>query len=261
MSSRPTKPPSQRPAHSAAPEPWPAGPEAPELPADEVHVWRAELRPDAARSRALERLLATDERARAARFRFEPDARRYTIARGGLRRLLARYLDAAPDAIRLAESEHGRPYVSSPSPPPDFDFNLSHAGDRVVYAFSAAARVGVDVEWMQALPEMEELVALNFSPREQRSWSALPEAARERGFFDCWTRKEAFVKAVGEGLSHPLHAFDVSLDPGRPPELQRLEAGDPTHWSLHDLDLGPGYAAALAVESPGVCLRRFSLPD
>lgn len=254
------RPPDRRPQDPArGEERWETGPETPDLPSSEVHVWRGALDPDAERARSLAPLLSRDERERAARFRFEADARRYTIARGGLRRLLARYLHASPEAIALSESAHGRPFVSAPSPPPGFDFNLSHARDLVIYAVTRSARVGVDVEWRTALPDMAELVALHFSAREQATWRSLPEASREGAFFDCWTRKEAFVKAIGEGLSHPLDAFDVSLAPDAPAELQRVEGADPARWSLHDLRPGPGYAAALAVESPVVRLRRFAL--
>jgi 4'-phosphopantetheinyl transferase len=240
---------------------WPVGPLAPRLAANEVQLWSADLQPDPARLQELAPLLSGAENERAARFRFDRDAHQYTIARGLLRRLLGVYCDAAPEQIPLGESSHGRPFLVDGAPSADFDFNLSHSGTRVLFAFSADARVGVDVEWIRPLPDMADLVALNFSEREQATWRALPEPLRERAFYDCWTRKEAFVKAIGEGLSRPLGSFDVRFTADEPPEFERIEGDDPAGWSLRDLDAGPDYAAAIAVDSPRVNLRCWAVPN
>lgn len=225
--------------------------------------------PDPDRHLRLAPLLSASETARAARFRFAADAHRYGIARGVLRQLLAGYRGIPAENIALSESDHGRPLLADAGAHrglegPDFegfDFNLSHARDRVVYAFCASARVGIDVEGIAPLDEMDDLVALNFSSREQATWKALPAEQRERGFYDCWTRKEAFVKAIGEGLSHPLDSFDVRFAPGDAPTIERLEGGDPSRWSLHALAPEAGYAAALAVEARAVTIRCWSFPD
>lgn len=223
-----------------------------------MDVWLSPLLPDPARRDRLARHLSPAERERESRFRFDADRARYAIARGLLRELLARYLREAPGAIELDETEHGRP-VRIGGGLPDLDFNLSHSKDLVVYAFARRVRVGIDVEWMRPLDDMEDLVSINFSALECETWSALPPRLRERGFFDCWTRKEAFVKAIGEGLSHPLQAFDVSLHPDEPPALLRLAHApdDLPRWSLYALDPGSGYASSLAVEAPSARLRRF----
>ena len=248
---------------------WPAAPQVPRLRPGEVHVWTSPLSPDPRRRQALAPLLSDSETARADRFHFAADAHRYVIARGLLRKLLAGYCDTPPERIALRESDHGRPQLADAhahrgvdGPPATvFDFNLSHARDRVVYAFSAGARVGVDVEWVAPLDEMDELVTIHFSAREQATWKALPADVRERAFYDCWTRKEAFVKAIGEGLSHPLDSFDVRFAPGDEPAIERLEGGDPARWSLRALAPEAGYASALAVEAPGITLRCWSIPD
>ena len=145
---------------------------------------------------------------------------------------------------------------------PDLDFNLSHSKDLVVYAFARSVRIGIDVEWIHPLDDMKDLVAINFSAQEREAWATLDPAQRERAFFECWTRKEAFVKAIGEGLSHPLDAFDVSLRPDEPPALLRLEQApeDLPRWSLYALDPAVGYASSLAIESPSANLRFLRVP-
>ena len=237
---------------------WPDGPNDPRLEAGTVDVWLSPLLPDPARREALARHLSAAEREREARFHFEADAHRYAIARGLLRELLARYVGEAPGRIELEETDHGRPYRLGGNHP-DLDFNLSHSKDLVVYAFARSVRVGIDVEWIHPLDDMDDLVAINFSARERETWSALPPSLRERGFFECWTRKEAFVKAIGEGLSHPLDAFDVSLHPDEPPALLRLEHApkELCRWSLYALDPAVGYASSLAVEAASATLRCF----
>jgi 4'-phosphopantetheinyl transferase len=239
---------------------WPAGPLQPALAPGEVHVWRSPLQPDPHRRRRLSPLLADVEKDRADRFRFDRDAHRYAIARALLRELLGRYCDTPPGRIALGETEHGRPFLTAGTAPEGFDFNLSHSGDLVLYAFGST-RLGVDVERITPLRDMADLVSINFSPRERETWFALPLEDRERGFFECWTRKEAFVKAIGEGLSHPLEAFDVTLAPGDEPRIQRMAGGNPDAWSLCALEPGSGYAAALAVEAPELTVRCWSLED
>ena len=246
-------------AEASEPASWPRGPEAPALEGSVVDVWRSALEPDPARRARLEGLLSPGELERASRFRFDRDAHRYVIARGVLRTLLGRYQGRPPDSIGLEESEHGRPFDPSEVGAGRLDFNVSHSQDRLLVAFTRAGRVGVDIEWMSPLPDMAELVELNFSPAEQATWRSLADDQRERGFFACWTRKEAFVKAVGQGLSHPLQSFDVSLAPGDEARLERIENGRPDAWTLRALDADPGYAAALAVEAPSAALRLWSL--
>jgi 4'-phosphopantetheinyl transferase len=242
---------------------WPEGPASPTLLPGEIHVWQASI---SGGTEARERLaphLSTAELERESRFRFDRDATRYAIARGLLRVLLARYCEAPPAELQILESSHGRPGLAAGTAPPGFDFNLSHSRNLAVFAFSHDARVGVDIEWITPLSDMQNLVALNFSQRERESWHSLDVGDRERAFFDCWTRKEAFVKAIGEGLSHPLDSFDVTLGPSEAPVLQRMAAApdEQDRWSLRALDPEPGYASALAVKAAALELRCFSLSD
>ena len=242
---------------------WPEGPSAPKLRPGDVHVWLSPLAPDPRRSDTLAKHLSDAERERASRFRFEEDAHRYRIARGTLRTLLGRYLDVSPGDVAFGETEHGRPYRLDTHALPDLDFNLSHSGDLALFAFCLGSRVGIDVEWVQPLSDMDALVDMNFSPNERSIYHALDTEARQPAFFRCWTRKEAFVKAIGEGLSHPLDAFDVTLGADEPPRLLRLASapGDLGRWSLYALEPSEGYAAALAVETPTPNVSTFRVPN
>lgn len=213
---------------------------------DAIHVWRASLDVGADRLGVLEPLLASDEHDRAARYRFSHDRRQFIAARGLLRLILSRYLGRGPETIAFQYSAQGKPEVAS------LQFNVSHAGGLVLYAIARSRRVGIDVEQIRALPDADQLVDRFFSAREVAAYRSLPAGARPEAFVTCWTRKEAFIKALGQGLSHPLDAFDVTVHPDHPPTLLTLR-GDPSaaaHWRLQALPIGAGYAATIAAESP-----------
>jgi len=218
---------------------------------NEAHVWLASL--DDVTAHMLEPTLSSDERDRAARYHFERDRSRYIVARATLRAILARYLGVAPADVRFVYGPHGKPALA-PEHGVDFSFNLSHAGDTALYAVTRGRRVGVDLE--QILPDKADVGVAGrfFSPREVATLRALPPRPRHEAFFRCWTRKEAYVKARGDGLSLDLKSFDVSLAPVDPPALlaTRPDPGEAARWSLYDVDAGPGYAAALAVEGHDV---------
>jgi 4'-phosphopantetheinyl transferase len=215
------------------------------LGADEVQVWLADLDrlPDA----ALAGSLSADERERGRRLRFDRDRRRFVAARGLLRGLLARHLGLEPGRLRFRYGATGKPFLAGADGP---RFNVSHSGGLALLAFAWGREVGVDVEQTRPVPEAETIARRYFSAREAAELARLPGSEREAAFFRCWTRKEAFIKATGEGLSRPLDAFDVTLAPGEPARLLRV-AGEPEaacrYW-LEDLSPGRGYAAALAVE-------------
>lgn len=177
-------------------------------------------------------LLSADESQRAARFCFERDRRRYTVARARLRQLLARRLDAAPEALQFAYDSKGKPRLGTRYAR-DLRFNVSHCGELAAYAFTEGREVGVDVEEVRVLPDADEVAMRVFSQRERAAYLRLPARERPRGFFSCWTRKEAFIKAIGDGLSHPLQALDVSLPP----------AG----WTLASFVPAAGLVGAVAV--------------
>jgi 4'-phosphopantetheinyl transferase len=217
-----------------------------------VDVRATPLDPSAAREARLERWLDADERARAARFVFPRDARRFRVARGTLREILGGYLGVAADAVRFTYAAAGKPALAAPLGDAGLAFNVSHSGEIALYAIGARSRIGVDVEQVRPLDDLPALAERNFSAAEQRTLLALPPAARAPAFFACWTRKEAFIKALGDGLSYPLDAFTVSFTADEPARFVEIR-GDPTtaaRWTLTALDVAPGYTAAVAVDGP-----------
>lgn len=238
---------------SAPAQDWGTPPPAPALAGDVVHVWAAPLDPPDGTMRRHQALLAPDERARADRFRFERDRRRFTVARGVLRTLLGRYLGTDPRGIAFRYESHGKPVLADALAPSGIRFNVSHSGEMALYAFARGRELGVDVEEVRRMEDGLDIAERFFSEAEVAAFRALPEGIRDDAFFNCWTRKEAYIKAVGEGLSFPLHVFDVSLAPGEPARL--LASRDPQQaerWSLRGLpDPAPGYRAAIVVEGEG----------
>ena len=222
--------------------------------ADEVHVWQASLEVLPQEQERLHRILDSEERSRADRFRFPKDRRHYTVARGVLRLLLARYLHTSPEALNFSYNQYGKPALIEDVNPNKLQFNLSHSGERVLYAFALQRELGIDIEWRDRhIGEMEQIAKRYFSPYETQQLLALPESQRVSGFFNCWTRKEAYIKARGRGLSLPLHEFDVTLKPVEPAQLLATR-DDPTHasrWVMRGLKPGRDYVAALAVEGDG----------
>lgn len=220
----------------------------------EVHVWRRWLDVGAAGAMALKAVLSPDEEARAARFRFERDANRFIVARATLRRVLGRCLGVEPEELAFYYGAHGKPALASP--PTRLTFNLSHSGDLALLAVAWDRAIGIDVEQRRPVSDLGALAAQVFATAERAELATLPPGAREDAFLAGWTRKEAFIKAVGEGLTHPLDAFVVSLDPVAPARLLSVggSADAAGAWSLHALTPAPGYVAALvaqgAVERP-----------
>jgi 4'-phosphopantetheinyl transferase len=224
---------------------------------DEVHVWRAALNVEASRVKSSWHLLSTDERVRADRFRFPKDRDHFIVAHGLLRAIISRYLDAAPDELRFFYGRYGKPALGDESGRDSLRFNLSHSRALAVYALSRGRDVGVDVEYIR--PEMadEKIAEHFFSPREVAVLRSLPIESQPEAFFNCWTRKEAYVKATGKGLTLRLDQFDVSLIPGTPAALLRTVGNrrETSRWSLQELLPGPGYVGALAVEGHNWQLR------
>ena len=192
-----------------------------------------------------QRVLSSDEAERAARFRFEHLRHFFTLSRGALRVLLGRYLGVPASRLQFTYGSNGKPSLAASVP---VKFNVSHSGDLTLFAFTLGCEVGVDVEQVRRIPEMEEIATRFFSTEEAAELLALPAHERERAFFRCWTRKEAYIKAIGEGLSAPLDEFRVTLGPGEPARFIhfRQDTTAASSWTLHDLDLECPYAAALA---------------
>jgi 4'-phosphopantetheinyl transferase len=217
-----------------------------------VAVWNVWIgdRPDNERARAV---MSGDELDRASQFVYGVDRNRYIAARLALRELLAGYLDVAPADVRFDYTRYGKPEL----PGGTLRFNVAHSDDLAVIALTEHDRLGVDVERIRDLQDRDAVARTVFSKRELDAFDALPESSKTHGFFHGWTRKEAFVKAVGDGLCHPLDLFDVTLAPREEARLLDLE-GSPTRgagWSLFDLRPIDGWVGAVAVERADAELR------
>jgi 4'-phosphopantetheinyl transferase len=214
---------------------------------DEVHVWRARLDGCSESLPALRAVLSAEEHARAARFHFEDDRRRFTLGRGLLRVLLGRCIGCAPQELAFRTGAYGKPSLEGGPP---VEFNVSHSGAFVLLSLAWRRRLGIDVERIRADMATTGIAEEFFSLAECRDLAGLSGALRTEAFFACWTRKEAYIKATGYGLSLPLDQFDVVLLPGEPPGLRatRHDPADVTRWTLRELDVAAGYKAALAVE-------------
>jgi 4'-phosphopantetheinyl transferase len=191
-----------------------------------------------------------DESQRAARFHFEAARDRFIAAHGCLRDILARYLRCEPDQLSFSIGAHGKPAIAAISFNRGIEFNLSHSGDLALVAVAWEQRVGVDVERIRDGISAQVIARQYFSRSEVAELLALPSDYQEVGFFNCWTRKEAYIKAQGLGLSLPLESFDVSLSPNEPAILRatRPDPEESTRWTLQHLNVNSGYAAALASE-------------
>ncbi len=213
-----------------------------------VQVWRISQSSMKSELERFTSILSIDELQRANRFRFEKDRQQFSIARGAVRILLARYVDCDPGEIWLRFSERGKPYLDGS----DLQFNVAHSADLILLAFARGKRLGIDVEQIRRDFATDEIAERFFSDHERESLSALPVGERLNAFFRCWTRKEAYIKATGDGLSLPLNQFDVSLRPDEPAQLlaTRPDSLEAHRWRMHNLDVGTGYAAALVAEQP-----------
>jgi 4'-phosphopantetheinyl transferase len=216
-----------------------------------VEITPLPLDVDPASVRALTDLLSTDEMERANRFVFERDRRRFIVGRSGLRQLLAARLGVQPQAIEFTYGPRGKPALGPRFSGSDLRFNLSHSGGLAVVALAAGRELGVDVEEVRALPDATDVAARFFSRRENEAYLGLEARDRPQGFFNCWTRKEAFIKALGDGLYHPLDRFDVTLAPGEPAKILRVEdtPGERCGWTLHSFTPEPGFIGAVALRS------------
>ena len=227
---------------------WMRGPDAPVIWPNEVHVWRARL--DAPWSWTLDEALSLEDRTRADRFRFESDRRKFCVARASLRLILGRYLKIRPGKLQIDTGDYGKPYFADAKASQGLRFNLSHSHQLALIAIARDREVGVDVEYVRGNFVTDEVAGHFFSPAEAEQLRALPAEVKTQSFFNCWTRKEAYIKARGEGLHCQLDQFDVSLTPGSPAMLlnNRLDTNEVTRWSFRDLFPAPGYASTLAIE-------------
>ena len=219
---------------------WKIPSDWPRLSDDEIHVWCVEL--DAAgEEAALAAYLSADERERASGLLSGTHQRRFVVARGMLRQLLGRYLDRDPGAVTFSRGAHGKPFLQEGGP----HFNVSHTHELALYAIARDREVGVDVEWMRPQVAHEQIAARFFSLEEQEALAEVPNEERRAAFYNIWTRKEAYVKARGDGIAAGLGTFAVSL--GAEATLLRSDEGqdEVERWKLMALELADGYVAAL----------------
>jgi 4'-phosphopantetheinyl transferase len=231
---------------------WLSPSDHPALGTRDVHVWRASLASEGEIVERFRRLLSDNEQARADRFHFEIDRRHFIVARGWLRTLLGRYLEVDPANVGFAYEAYGKPKIpSSVGQECQLNFNLAHSNSLGLYAFTRLGEIGIDIEHIQREFTGDDIARRFFSASEVASLSELPPELRHNAFFNCWTRKEAFIKAKGTGLSLSLDQFDVTLTPGKSPALLRTrwDEEEAALWSLKEIDAGPGYVAAVALEA------------
>lgn len=246
-------------------ETWLTPPPALELPPGELHVWRANLeRPEAERAQFWA-WLSAEERERAGRFRLENGRFHYIVGRGLLRQLLGSYLGVPPHSLRFASGPNGKPHLTDYA---QFSFNVAHGQGRLLLGFCREADLGVDIEQIR-LPQRADRVAQRFfAPAEYAVFAAAPPEQQAEVFFNCWTRKEAYIKATGEGLACPLHTFEVSLAVGETAVLRSIRGSAElaAAWSLYSLAPYPGYRGAALVAGRGwqvVCYDgdRVTVPE
>lgn len=230
----------------------------------EVDVWPFDMDQAVAASMAdVMRPLSSDERARAMRYRFERDRRRYIAGRSAMRHVLARYTASSPRSLAFAYGPQGKPSLAEY---PSVRFNIAHSEGMAILVVTRDREIGVDIEVVREGFAEDRIAEHFFSPDEVEVLRGLPSAEQEQAFFECWTRKEAFLKAKGGGLSLPLDSFAVTFGRSRPPDLIRseLDPSDMIRWTIADLsDCVRGSVAAFAVDSqrvlPCITIRRDTL--
>jgi 4'-phosphopantetheinyl transferase len=230
----------------------------PPLQAADIHLWEFPLAVEESVEFKLRDLLSEDERARAARFHFERDARRFQVARGAVRSILASYSGVKGKDLHFSYTQHGKPRLSDDAA--NIRFSISHSGERGLLAVAAGREVGADIEAIKNNVEFDQLAKRFFSEHEKESLLGLSPENKIRAFYRGWTCKEAFLKAQGVGLSRSLASFDVELTGPARLLATRPDADEAEQWSLFELQPSAGYAAALAVEGTIQAISHIELP-
>ena len=243
--------------------PWARPPALPALSGDEIHVWRAPLRMPTSYTRQLAKILSPDERARADQFCFKQDRDRFIACRGLLRVILGHYLGAEPSRLQFCYGAWGKPALSETLSGEGLRFNLSHSGELALFAVARDREIGIDLERVRPMPALEQLTERILSGREKAHLRALLPGQQQAFFFKCWTCKEAYAKARGEGLRQPFDRVEVSTVPGEPPRLLSIAGSslEAAFWSLYELTPATGYVASLVVEGQGCKLGCWQWPE
>lgn len=229
---------------------WPLGPSEVTLRSDDLHVWSFDLRASGQQVETFRNLLTPDEIARADRFKFPRHQRRFTVARGILRTLLGHYLEVDASSVDFLTTKYGKPFVRHALRGHELSFNLTHSHEFALCALTLQRRIGVDLEHMRRIVDLESIAQHFFAPAEVDVLLSTPKHERQQVFLNCWTRKEAYIKAIGQGLSHPLNTFLVSMRVGDSAELLADESDPsaPDRWHFTALKPHGDYVAAVAVE-------------
>ncbi|HEX5229401.1 MAG TPA: 4'-phosphopantetheinyl transferase superfamily protein [Bryobacteraceae bacterium] len=226
-----------------------------------VHLWIVRLEAEESAFDHARSWLSEDETARAERFRFDWHRRKYILGRAALRALLGSYLGIGPADVRFVYGPHGKPALAEASN--TLRFNASNSGDLAACAFTRSCEIGVDVEHHRLVRDFEHIANRFFSPAEAAEVLALPESGKVQGFFNCWTRKESYIKALGGGLSIPLDSFEVTLRPGVAPRMLSLDGSAEAArcWTLHEFAPAEGYTGAMAYrDAPRIVLEKPLIP-
>ena len=204
-----------------------------------------------------ESLLCVDEVKQANRFYFPKDRIRYTITHGILRLLIGNYLKIQPKDVIFYKNQYGKPFILTEINYIDLKFNISHSRDGIVMVFSQGKELGIDIEYLKKDIPVNEIAERFFSSFEVQKLNSLPESQQFEAFYNCWTRKESYIKAIGKGLSIPLDSFDVTLVPGEPPLLLRslTETTDILRWDFHEIETWPNYLSSLCIERGDVKIQ------
>jgi len=238
---------------------WVTQPANLELSSGAVHVWRAWLKQPHSVAGRLAGTLSQDEQLRAGRFRFAQDRMSFVVARGILRNILAGYLQTDPGSIRFAYSPNGKPALSTAIEKIPLRFNISHSHGLAIYAVTRSCEVGIDAEYIRPLDDLNAIIEVIFSPAERKLLHDLPAAEQLRAFFTGWVRKEAYVKAIGEGLARSIDQIDVLFFTEHPATVwQPLVGPQPLLGrTLIDLFPIPDYSAALVIDGDGLELSQW----
>jgi 4'-phosphopantetheinyl transferase len=230
---------------------------------NDLHFWRVRLNQTDGHIQQLQQILSDDERLRAERFRFDRDRRRFIVSHGMLRLIIGDYIDREPSRLQFYYGHRGKPYLMPSLGNVPLQFNLTHSKEIALYAFTSSREIGIDVEYVRDMPDAEKIALTTFSLLENKMLQSLPEYQRQEAFFNCWVRKEAYIKAIGNGLYHALDRFDVTLAPGEPARLMSVEgsAEQASGWFMKSLTPEDGYVAAVAVKGSNFCPSYWKYPE
>ncbi len=217
---------------------------------DKIHLWTASLIQPFSTTANLKTCLSLDEIKRANRFRFDDIRQKFIVGHGVLRFILARYLNISPPDIIFHYGKFGKPYLDSTCNTIGLQFNLAHSHEMIVFGIILGHRIGVDLEYIRPVEHKASISKQFFSMKEYTVWQLLPDEEKTVGFFNCWTRKEAYIKAIGKGFSYPLDKFAVSLRPNEPAKLEWVHdsSDEVNRWAMQPFSLADKYIGVVVVE-------------